>query len=252
MFPSLYADPAAYDRMFPPGEDEVRFWTERLGPAPGPLLVLACGTGRLALPFARAGYAVTGLDLSQAMLDRGRHKAEAEGLAVDWVAADMRTFDLGRRFSAVLILGDSLAHLHTRTDLDAAWRAARSHLAPGGRLCLDVALPDARQLALSSSELRPFAGYRDPVTERPIELVYRATFSAGSRMRRVEVFERFGPFSARPVARLELKLHRPDELAESLAAAGFELRERCGDYAAAALAERSPRQLVTCGVRDAA
>ena len=72
MFPSLYADPAAYDRMFPAAEDEVRFWTERLGPAPGPLLVLACGTGRLALPFARAGYAVTGLDLSQAMLDQAR------------------------------------------------------------------------------------------------------------------------------------------------------------------------------------
>ncbi len=252
MFPSLYADPAAYDRMFPAREDEVLFWADRLAPPPGPVLVLACGTGRLALPFARAGYAVTGLDASAAMLAEGRKKAQAEGLEVTWVEGDMRAFDLGRRFANVLVLGDSLAHLHTRADLDAAWKAARAHLAPGGRLCLDLVQPDAQVLTTPPSELQRFAAYKDPVTERPVELVYRAITSTGSRVRRIEVFERFGQFAARPVARLDLKLHRPEELAESLAAAGFELLERCGDYAAQALVERSPRQLVTARLAAAA
>ena len=91
MFPSLYGDGAAYDRMFPGQGDEAAFWAQRLGPAPGPVLLLACGTGRFALPFARAGYAVTGLDLAPAMLAEGERKA-LRALGAEALARAQRDF----------------------------------------------------------------------------------------------------------------------------------------------------------------
>jgi SAM-dependent methyltransferase len=246
MFPSLYGDGAAYDRMFPGQGDEAAFWAQRLGPAPGPVLLLACGTGRFALPFARAGYAVTGLDLAPAMLAEGERKALRAGLAVTFVQGDLRGFELGQRFANIMLLGNSVAHLHTRADLDAAWQAARAHLAPGGKLSVDLQIPDPALLARPTNEFTPFASYKDPVTERPVELVQRLFYSPKTRLQRVEVFERFSPFAARPAARLELCWHDPEELAASLAAAGFEVLERCGGYDARALSAGAPRHLLTC------
>src|ERR671911_1438216 len=61
----------------------------RAGVGPGMrVLDVACGTGNAALPAARAGARVTGLDLVPELLDAGRRKAEGEALEIEWVEGD--------------------------------------------------------------------------------------------------------------------------------------------------------------------
>lgn len=100
---------------------------------PGPLLELACGTGRILEPLVAAGLDVTGLDLDPAMLAAARRRVPGAPL----VAADMRHFALARRFAVVAVAYNSL-QLLDRAGRLACLRTAADHLAPGGRLALEV------------------------------------------------------------------------------------------------------------------
>src|SRR5437762_13971843 len=66
-------------------------WARLLG---GPLLDLACGTGRMVLRMAELGYLVTGVDIAPEMIDWARQKAAKQSISVDWIVADARTFHL--------------------------------------------------------------------------------------------------------------------------------------------------------------
>src|SRR5215212_4048724 len=89
-----FADPVDYDRR-DSSDTGVAFYASLARETGGPVVEIACGTGRVAIPIARQGFAVTGLDVVRAMLDRARFKAEAAGLPVRWVEGDARAFDLG-------------------------------------------------------------------------------------------------------------------------------------------------------------
>jgi SAM-dependent methyltransferase len=119
-------------------EEEVAWhemWARRTG---GPLLGLACGTGRLLCRLAQAEYDVTGLDLSMTMLGVARRQVGAMPVAlrrrVTLVQGDMAAFDLGRRFGMIFIADKSFRELETRSGLLACLRCVRRHLAPQGRL----------------------------------------------------------------------------------------------------------------------
>jgi len=105
-------------------------------PEGAPLLDLACGRGRHAIPFARAGYAVTAVDLSAEELAEGQ--AEAEDLPITWLAADMRRLPADLRVAGAWCFGNSFGYLPregTREMLAGLGRAVRQ----GGRLLIDTA-----------------------------------------------------------------------------------------------------------------
>ncbi len=106
-----------------------------------PVLELACGTGRVAIPIAREGVQVVGLDRSPAMLALACEKSV--GLDnVRWVDGDMREFELPERFGLVFIPYRSFQHLLTAADQLSCLHCTHSHLAPGGRLALNIFNPD--------------------------------------------------------------------------------------------------------------
>ena len=119
--------------------------------ADGPILELAVGTGRLAIPLAEAGHLVTGVDIDPAMLERAR--ARARGTAgedrltlVEGDVVGLGLPDAGHYGLAFIAL-NSLLVLPTRAAQRAAIRALADHLAPGGLAVVDVWLPDAEDLA---------------------------------------------------------------------------------------------------------
>lgn len=102
------------------------------------ILDLACGWGRHSIELARAGYRVTGLDLSPTLLARARKRAAAAGVEVEWVRADMREVGRAEEFDAVLSLYSSLGYfLDDEEDLRVL-RGARDALRPGGLFLLET------------------------------------------------------------------------------------------------------------------
>ncbi len=98
---------------------------------------LGCGRGRHAIPLARRGYAVTGVDLSDKMLRLARTRSEKDGVRVEWVREDMRTFCRRAAFDACLSLFTSFGFFSDRENQAVLDNVGRS-LKPGGRLLLDL------------------------------------------------------------------------------------------------------------------
>ena len=129
--------------------EDVDYYVAEALAAGGPVLELAVGTGRIAVPIARAGVPVVGVDESQAMLDQARAHAEREGVAhlVDLRLGDMREPPVDGRVPLVIVPFRSLLHMTDEQQKLRVLRAARAALTDGGRLVFDVFAPSAEDIA---------------------------------------------------------------------------------------------------------
>lgn len=135
-----------YDHVLPYRvRTDVAFFVERARTSGGPVLEVGCGTGRVLVPVAREGAPIVGVDLAAGMLDVCRRTLAAESeetrSRVELHQADMRTFDLGREFPLVMLPFRGFQHMLTVDDQLTALARLRRHVAPGGRLILDLFNP---------------------------------------------------------------------------------------------------------------
>ena len=93
---TLYDHPDFYDLVMGTNPVAEAFYIEEAQRRGGNVLALACGTGRYAVPMARAGLKVSGVDLSHSMLERARAKAASEGVHLELLQLDMKELLLGR------------------------------------------------------------------------------------------------------------------------------------------------------------
>ena len=161
-----------YDAAVPITPGEVEFYLElaREAQANGlPTLEPGCGTGRIAIPLAREGVSIVGLDASPWMLARAREKSAGLETA-RWVEGDMCAFDLPERFGLAIIPVGTFQLLLTVEDQLACLRCIHRHLAPGGRFAFQVGNPNIVSMAewLSSKrgtlQRNPVRDYQHPET----------------------------------------------------------------------------------------
>jgi len=139
--PSPFDAPELYDLLFDSLDFDVPYWVETARTARGPVLEIACGTGRLLLPARKAGVDIEGIDASPAMIGRLKDKAAAAGLVVRAETADMRDFEMGRRYNRIFCGFNGFAHCATIPDQLACLRSSIRHLEPGGALVLHMSYP---------------------------------------------------------------------------------------------------------------
>ena len=126
-----------YDLDKPPGRlPDTAFYLERLADVTGEILEPACGSGRTLLPLLQAGHAVAGFDLSEDMLVRAR--ALCAGFTPDLSRQSFETFAYDRQFAAIIVPVSSFTLPDDAAPAFAALRRFHDHLAPGGRLVVDV------------------------------------------------------------------------------------------------------------------
>jgi len=147
---ALY-DPIAriYDPWSASVVEDVELYVEEAHAAGGPVVELAVGTGRIAIPVAKAGVRVIGVDQSPEMLAVARTYAESEGVSdlVELRLGDMREPPVDERVSLVTIPFRSLLHMPDDVEKLRVLRAAFALLEPGGRLVFDVFAPSAEDIA---------------------------------------------------------------------------------------------------------
>ncbi|MGW1060489.1 class I SAM-dependent methyltransferase [Micromonospora rubida] len=110
----------------------------------GAALEFAVGTGRVAVPLAARGVPVTGIELSTAMLDKLRTKADEATIPV--VVGDMATAVAPGAYTLAYLVYNTIANLLTQAEQVACFRNAARHLGPGGRFVIELWVPELRQL----------------------------------------------------------------------------------------------------------
>jgi SAM-dependent methyltransferase len=247
---NLYDDPSLYDRIVSPPSASLEFYLEVIGATKGPVLELACGTGRLTIPIARAlahdpSRPVTGLDLAPAMLEAARRKAAAAGATIELMLDDMRRFALGRRFGTILVAFNSLLHLTSNDALAECFARVREHLEPGGVFMFDIFNPSIQLLARAPTERSTVTLVDDPELGE-IHVETTIDYDAAT-----QVNQGAWIFSA-PDRRdymtvpLHLRCIFPQELPVLLASNGFRLETRHGDFGGEPFSSDSPRQVCIC------
>ena len=136
-----------YDPWSASVTEDIEFYVEEARASGGPVVELACGTGRIAVPVAKAGIRVIGVDASAGMLAIAREYAAAENVELDLRLGDMRDPPVVEHVPLVLIPFRSLLHMTSEPERLRALRAARGLLAPGGRLVFDVFAPGPEDVA---------------------------------------------------------------------------------------------------------
>ena len=104
-----------------------------------PALELAIGTGRVALPLARRGVPVHGIELSAAMVDQLRTKPDAARIEV--ALGDMTTTRVEGSFGLVFLVFNTIGNVTTQDEQVAVFENAAAHLEPGGRFLVEVGVP---------------------------------------------------------------------------------------------------------------
>jgi SAM-dependent methyltransferase len=110
----------------------------------GPALEFAIGTGRVAVPLAKRGVAVTGIELSQPMIDRLRVKVDEAVIPV--TQGDMASVTVPGQFSLVYLVFNTISNLLTQAEQVECFRNAARHLGPGGRFVIELWVPELRRL----------------------------------------------------------------------------------------------------------
>jgi SAM-dependent methyltransferase len=144
-------DPIAhiYDSWSRSVVEDVAFYVEEARGAKGRIVELGVGTGRIALPIARAAIRVVGVDSSERMLEICRRRAERAGIEelLDLRLGDLRDPPVATPTSLVICPFRSFLHLPTEADRRLALQAAWKLLEPGGRLIFDVFAPAPDDIA---------------------------------------------------------------------------------------------------------
>jgi len=157
----------AYDAFYrvapPPIAGDVAFYERLARETGGPVLELACGTGRIALALAERGIDVTGADISEGMLAVAERKPGAERMS--FVQQDMTELALRQRFGCIIVAFRSFQHLLTVELQRRALAGIHRHLRPGGRLALHLFDPRLDLLMDEMVRQAPLTG-TDPVMQR--------------------------------------------------------------------------------------
>ena len=216
-----------------------------------PVLELGCGTGRITLAIAEAGYRIAGLDISGKMLERAEKKRAAlrreARERVHLVQGDMTRFDLGEKFRSIIIPFRPFQHLLEVEQQIACLECVRKHLGPRGRLIVDFFQTDPERMHdpmfLNESLLveYPMAdGRRVALSERvvafhralqrnDVEMIFRVTHPDGKQEKLVMAWT--------------LRYFFRYEVEHLLARCGFQLQALYGDFSGSPLKSASPEMI---------
>lgn len=234
-----------YDLEFGGHDRDLGLYLGYAGIVGGPILEPACGTGRLLVPLAEAGYQVTGVDSSPAMVERARARLEQAGLAARVTVGDMRDlspFPDGT-YKLVLIALNSFLHLETHADQLATLGACRRVLHPDGILIVDVFHPTPAALQALDDRFALDGDWTLPDGGRLHRFSQQRIHPADQRIDTTLFYDHLSPAGElrRTVAGYAMRYVHRFELEGLLGAAGLALEGLYGDYTLEPLEDTSPQ-----------
>jgi SAM-dependent methyltransferase len=236
-----------YDKIYKHVRFDIPFWINRAKEFGGPILELACGTGRVAVELAKENYEVVGLDMEESMLVTARMNARKENAVAEFIQSDMCNFKLNRKFSLIFIAISSISHLLDLGSLEKCLRCVRNHLKPEGKFILDVFNLDYDYLLKSEIERFPHAEYTDDSGDRVV-ITTTNTYDRKLQLLTSKYYYTFMD-GKEMVEELNLRVYYPQEMKAVLKYNGFIIDRIYGNYSEEEMDSKSPYQIMVCSMK---
>ncbi len=243
MVQSIFTDADEYDLLHRDVVEDIPFFINLAEEVGGPVLELGCGTGRIALPIARRGMEVVGMDLSYSMVGKAMGRAKGENLPVRCFVGDMRRFVLKRRFPLIIVPFNAFSHLYTLEDIRGFFESVSGVLDEKGRLVVDVFNPDAD--ILRGSTVRRLVGSYTDTEGRQVVVYGTSWYDARTQINHVKWY--FTRGEEEWVREFTMRVFFPQELMNYARLMGFEPLKIMGNYRGEMLKNSSPRIILVLG-----
>jgi SAM-dependent methyltransferase len=229
-----FDDGVLYDLFFEHFDLGLDFYLGLAKAARGPVLDVACGTGRILLPCLKAGVDAEGLDLFSGMLTRLREKASALGFKPQLYQVNMSSFRLPRRYALIMIPFNAFVHNLTTNDQLETLQTCRQHLQPGGLLVFDTYFPGPQWIAAPSGTRALEGKIPHPKTGLPMRMWDTRTFDRVQQLQHsfneIEMLDANGNIVATHRSKTTVRWIYKAEMELLLRAAGFSRWSILGDF----------------------
>lgn len=148
-----------YDLTKPVGHSiggDIEYYLDRLQSCSGRILEAAVGSGRMLIPLLEAGLLVDGIDYSPAMLASCHKRCEERNLKPMLYEGELQNFALPHKYDAIVIPTGSFCLIDNRQDSINALTCFYEHLTPGGRVIIDLILPERMEIGTISTSTFTF------------------------------------------------------------------------------------------------
>ncbi|GLC89538.1 class I SAM-dependent methyltransferase [Lysinibacillus piscis] len=243
-----YDNPSKYDALYNDYQDDLLYILEAVKNVKGPIIELACGTGRLTIPLVREGYEIYGVDIHEGMLNLAIQKATKEGLTIQFERQNCTELALPIQSAFMYMTGNSFQHFLTNASQDALFCSVKAHLTAGGTFIFDTRNPILKELAVAEEVEECYMNsFQQLVTEKSYEVYDHSkqilycttdgTISDGE-----EIVAQYSEA-------ISLRYTYPLELQRLIEAHGFEIVALYGSWKKEEFHKDSPSMIVHCRLK---
>ena len=241
----MYNNPALYDACTAHKIDDIPFYEHWAKQTNGPILELACGTGRIAKHLIESGFNYTGLDLSSVFIDHCRSNFPNG----KFTTGDMCDFNLGQKFDLIFIPFNSFLHLYKEDEMTQCLKSIQNHLSDNGKFLLDIFVPNPEFL------------YRDPDKKyEEMTIIHpnggectvwqKNQYKEETEINHIHWFFNRGNSEPMDEYDFDMRMIYPDTMDRVLSDSDFTIEEKWGDYDGEPFNETSLLQLYICSKRS--
>jgi SAM-dependent methyltransferase len=245
---NFYSDTQRYELVMGAyaSGDQLNFYRRQVARYGEPVLELACGSGRFTVPLAREGIQITGVDISEDMLDLAKRKAFQADVHIRFLQGDMRSFDLREKFKFIFVPAQSLSHLHTREEVESCFSCVRQHLAEDGRFLIELFNPSVSTLAREPGRRYPVGQYKDPTGDSQVFVTEQVRYDSASQVNHIRWFFRNEASDNEVMLSFEMRQFFPQEIDALLWYNDFLIEHKYGSYNEEEFSSDAWKQLIIC------
>jgi len=241
----IYSEPELYDAAHWWKTNDLEFITNCADEFGGPVLELAAGTGRLAMPILSNGHTYDGIELSPIFVDYTKNKLKQFGENACVTEGDMCYFNLNQQYQFIFIGFNSIFHLMTENDVLSCFKSVRKHLTGEGTFLLDTFIPDP--LFLYRDKQKYYVMEFD--TSSDVHCIVSETneYDSKTQINHIQWYFNYEDKEEPECFNFDMHMIFPDTMDKLLTDAGLVIKNKFGDYERTPLGSESQLQIYECG-----
>ncbi|MEH7381033.1 class I SAM-dependent methyltransferase [Bacillus sp. JJ1533] len=243
-----YEDPILYDQENDPYQDDVTFLQKGAAKVSGPIIDLACGTGRATIPLAKAGHTLIGVDIHHGMLTQAKMKTENTSLNIEWIEQNCTKLQIDIKSPFIYIVGNSFQHFLTNEAQDQLLHSIYNHLEQEGIFIFGTRFPSPDELLQQSTE-EYWRSYMDENGKR-VDVYTISNYDTIQQVQHYITIRRQRDDSGNTIeekkTNIKLRYVFPQEMDRLLKGNGFEILAVYKDWNETPLTEDSHQMIYVC------